>query len=256
MDEICSYLLKDLDLRKKTILEAAVGAGGTVLSWAKQIWEQGGTSRITAVDIDLSGGWPEKIRERLGIFARYVELREADIFNLDFIESESIDIINCSDTIIFLNPRPLKLTKALIEFRRILKSGGLLFITSEVPVDDESDFQWKRWNLSKAVYDLMGKTWATEPLKPELSTILSELGFRIYSSEEFPQKRDTRRYGNTMDEWREMMKKAISSVPFDELRNHLVEAVENVYSSVLSEGFLTRPAMYALKCQKVAGAGR
>jgi len=109
MSEFYDFVLEDLDLRNKLILDAAVGAGKATYFWAKRIYEQGGTSKIVSIDNDLPEVWKEKIETRLGEYGKYVELKEADIFDLNFLEDESVDIVNCDDTIVFLNPKPLRL---------------------------------------------------------------------------------------------------------------------------------------------------
>lgn len=59
-------ILSNLDLREKVILDAAVGTTNTTWFWARAVHDQGGRSRILAVDRNFDGGWPDKIRRRLG----------------------------------------------------------------------------------------------------------------------------------------------------------------------------------------------
>ncbi|HIH96739.1 MAG TPA: class I SAM-dependent methyltransferase, partial [Thermoplasmata archaeon] len=91
MSEFYDFVLEDLDLKNKFILDAAVGAGEATYFWAKRIYEQEGTSKIISIDNDLPGVWREKIKTRLGEYGKYVELKEADIFDLSFLEDESVD---------------------------------------------------------------------------------------------------------------------------------------------------------------------
>ena len=53
MSEFHDFVLKDLNLKNKIILDAAVGAGESTYFWAKRIHEQGGTSKIISIDNDL-----------------------------------------------------------------------------------------------------------------------------------------------------------------------------------------------------------
>ncbi|MBD3233187.1 MAG: hypothetical protein GF315_05635, partial [candidate division Zixibacteria bacterium] len=69
MDGIYEYILDDLNLSGKLILDAAVGAAGATYHWTKKISQQGGNSKIIAVDNDFSGGWKEKIKKRLGEYS-------------------------------------------------------------------------------------------------------------------------------------------------------------------------------------------
>ncbi len=254
MGKIHDFVLDGLDLRNKVILDAAVGAGVSTYFWAKAVHEQGGTSKIICVDNDLPQIWIDRIKKRLGEYSRYIELREADIFDLHFIKDESIDIVNCDDTIVFLNPRPLKLLTALKEFKRVLKPGGHLIITSEIPVESlenpDNEGQWRRWNLSKAIYDLKGETWSSEPLPEELKFALDILGFDVYAEKVFPSAKNSR-HKEVMDEWRELMLKDIEEIPWDnELKGALNKAVNRVYDKVMSDGFLMNPSIYVLKCKK------
>ena len=134
MSEFYDLVLEDSDLRNKIILDAAVGVGKSTYFWAKKVDEQGGTSKIISIDKSLSNECREKIKRHLGEYSKYVQLREADIFDLTFFEDGSIDIINCDNTIIFLNSKPLRLLSALKEFHRVLKLSGDLIITSEIPI--------------------------------------------------------------------------------------------------------------------------
>lgn len=255
MNGLYSYLLEGLDLTRKTILDAAVGAGHATRHLAEQVGRQGGTSRIIAIDNELPEAWIQSIRARLGPHARYVELREADIFDLASIEDGSIDIVNCHDTIVFLNPRPLKLLGALSEFRRVLKPDGLLLITSELPLDNdrpENQGQWRRWNLAKAISDLKGATWATEPLPQELKAALELQGMRVYDERVFPARRISD-YHDTIAEWRGLMLADVAALAWDSaLRDALVREIDRVCGKIRTDGFLMCPPRFVLKCRKLA----
>ena len=255
MNELYSYLLEGLDLTEKTVLDAAVGAGRATRRLAEEADRQGGTSRVIAIDNELPKTWIGSIRTRLGPYARYVELRQADIFDLASIESGSIDIVNCHDTIVFLNPRPLKLLGALGEFRRVLKPDGLLLTTSELPLENdrpENEGQWRRWNLAKAISDLKGATWATEPLPEELKAALELQGMRVYDERAFPARRSSD-YRDTIAEWRELMLADAAALPSDpDLRDALVREIDRVCHKIRTDGFLMCPARYVLKCRKLA----
>ncbi len=250
MSEFHDFVLKDLNLKNKIILDAAVGAGESTYFWAKRIHEQGGTSKIISIDNDLPEVWREKIKTKLEDYKKYVELKEADIFNLNFLESESIDIINCDDTIVFLNSKPLKLLRALKEFERVLKQNGILIITSEIPIEDENEGQWKRWNLAKAISDLKGKIWSSEPLPDEVKFALKLLGFKVYAEKIFPPRKNFK-YRECMNEWKEVMLRDIKELHWnDDLKNSLIESVNEVYNNVTKDGYLMNPSSYVLKCKK------
>lgn len=253
MSEFYDFVLEDLDLRNKLILDAAVGAGEATYFWAKKIYEQGGTSKIISIDNDLPGVWKEKIQTRLGEYGKYVELKEADIFDLSFLKDESVDIVNCDDTIVFLNPKPLRLLLALKEFERVLKSGGYLIISSEIPIEDlndpENEGQWRRWNLAKAIYCLKGENWSSEPWSEEVKFALKLIGFEVYAEKTFPERKSFK-YQDCMKEWKEVMLKNIEKIPWDSSKDALIKNVNEVYEKVKKDGYLMNPALYVLKCRK------
>ncbi len=246
------FAVEGLDLDKKTILDAAVGAGKATAFWAEKISQGGFSSRIIGVDIDLPSCWRKKIEERLGDHKNYVELIEGDIFHLDFLENESIDIINCADTIIFLNEKPLRLLQAFREFRRVLVPGGNLIITSEYSGKDMgvNEGQWRRWQLSKSIFELMGKTWSQEPEPQEIRGALEIMGFTITGERDFPAKR-IENFREVMDEWKNDMTESVEKLPWDDkFRQTIREEVKKVYQGVLKEGYLLGPAKFIIKARK------
>ncbi len=254
MEEFYEFVLEGLDLRNKVILDAAVGAGESTYFWAKRVHEQGGSSKIISVDNDLPQVWKDRIKTKLGEYSKYVELKEADIFNLSFLKDRSIDIVNCDDTIVFLNPKPLKLLLALKEFERVLKSGGHLIITSEIPVESydnpDNEGQWRRWNLAKAIYNLKGEIWSSEPLPDEVKFALQLIGFRVYAERIFPESKNFK-YQECMNEWKTMMLKDVEELPWNtHLKDALRKEIEETYSKVMKDGYLMNPALYVLKCKK------
>lgn len=253
MNSFYEFILEDLDLRNKIILDAAVGAGESTYFWAKRIDEQGGTSKIISVDNYLPKSCREEIKKRLGKYSKYVELKEGDIFDLSFLESESIDIINCNDTIVFLNSKPLKLLFAFNEFARVLKPGGHLIITSESPVDSnktETEGQWRRWNFAKAIYNLKEKTWATEPEPEEVKFALKLLGMKVYAEKTFPEHKMSH-YQDSISEWKEIMEKDIKGLPWDDsFKKSLEKQVRKIYKKIKKDGYLMCPPLWVIKCRK------
>ncbi|MFC1853540.1 class I SAM-dependent methyltransferase [candidate division CSSED10-310 bacterium] len=248
------YILQELDLDDKLILDAALGIGEATYAWARKVHQQGGKARIISIDLELPVEWRNKIELKLGDYAHYVELREGDIFCLDFLTDNSIDIINCDHTIVFLNPKPLKLLQAVQEFQRVLKPDGLLFITSEIPIPDhqdpENEGEWRRWNLARAVANLKGDTWSSEPLPAELTVALELFGFTISEQKIFPTEKN-HQYTPCLTEWKQTMLHEIASIPWqDALKNALLESIHEVCHKVQQDGYLKTPSFYMLKCRK------
>lgn len=251
------YAIADLKLDKKTILDAAVGAGKATAFWAERLSRLGCSSRIIGVDKDLPPEWRGKIQDRLAENIKYVELVEGDIFNLDFLADESIDIVNCADTIIFLNDRPLRLLQAFQEFKRVLVSGGHLIITSEYSSKnlEHDEGQWRRWYLSKGIFELTGKTWSVEPEPREVKKALEVLGFEITGERDFPPVK-INNYREIIDEWKNMMQEEIKEIPWsEEFRKTITAEVNKVYKRVAKDGYLLGPAKYVIKARKELAGG-
>ncbi len=251
MSELQDCIFAGLDLRGKVILDAATGAGGSTEVWARRLDAAGGGGRIISVDIDQPAHIVAGLTERLGSLSELVEIREADIFALEFLADGSVDIVNCDDTIIFLNDPPLRLLSALREFHRVLKPGGQLIITSELPVEREQEHmgQWRRWNLAKAVWALKGELWSSEPGPEEVVLALETVGFAITGQKRFPTKK-IEDYEPAMREWEEVMLAAIDELPWPELKESLRSSIAVVRKKVHDDGYLSVPPMYVIKCAK------
>lgn len=254
MGELHRFVLQDLDLKNKTILDAAIGAAEATLHWARAIHQQGGTSRIIAVDNDLNEMWQDRVHKRLGEYNRYVEFHAADIFHLDFIADGSIDIINCDDTVVFLDDPPLRLLAALREFKRVLKPGGLLFITSEelvsLTADPVHEGQWRRWQFNKTLAALKGKSYSSEPPAEHLKAALELLGFAVYDHRATAPGKWSDGLEAWIDEWRDDCRREIEALPWPSLKEALRQAADEVRNKIRADGFCVCPPMYVLKCRK------
>ncbi len=255
MNEIYEFALKDINFENRVILDAALGAGYATKLWAERIEEEEGTSKIIAVDtFDIPGEneeeWKKEVEERLGKLMKYVEIRKADIFNLNFLPDESVDIINCDDTLVFLNPKPLKVLQALGEFKRILKPGGILVIVTELPLENRNEGQWLRWNFAKGVYAMNGEIWSTEIEPEELKYALKLIGFEILDDREFPAKR-RENYKDTMDEWLRIIENYADKLPYSkDLQSAIKEEARRIYQKVKEDGYIMDPPYYVAKAKK------
>ena len=253
MSEINEYALENLSLRGKTVLDAATGVGGATEIWARRMDQQGGDGQIISIDIEQPEEIVARIKHRLGELRKYVEFREDDIFELATIKTESIDIINSDNTIVFLNPRPLRLLAALRKFHLVLKPGGKLIITSELPIDKEKQHmgQWKRWNLAKAVRALKGEVWSSEPHPQQVSDALEAVGFDVLGHRTVPTRKEED-YTKIMDEWELLMRAEIEEIPWPQLKKPLQQSVVQVREKVEEDGYLSVPPQYVVKCSKPA----
>lgn len=251
MPEFYNLLFNNLNLKYKRVLDAATGAGESLYYLAKEAEKQGNKTEIISVDIEQPQEWIEKIQKKLGPNSKLVNLIEADIFNLNTIPDNSIDIINCHDTLLFLNPKPLKIVSAFKEFRRVLKNDGILLITSELPLDDFSNEEYLgqlyRWNFAKAVMSLKNSCWSNEVYPEEITVLLEEMGFQLFEQHNFkPSKiKDVK---ETLIEWKVVMKDEIKNLDWNsEFRKALYTEVEKIYDKIENDGYMTAPSQFILK---------
>jgi len=252
------FAVSGLELADKTILDAGTGVGRATAFWAGCLEEQDYQSRIISVDLDLSPARKREVEDRLGSKSRFVELVEGDIRDLSFLQEGAVDIVSCSDTIIFLSDPPLSILRALAEFKRVLTTGGHLIITSEFPSTqlDQEEGQWARWQLIKSVAALQGTVYSTEFLPEELDLALQLWGFKVYDRHDFSPVKITE-FQPLLEEWRLMIMEQINNLPWDEgFRLSLQKEVDKICSRVQEDGYLMGPGKFVLKARKgLIGAG-
>ncbi len=244
------FVYTSTDFEDKRVLDAATGVGGATVRLAERLAEDGG-KEILSVDIDQEQDTVESIREDLDEKASFVTFIEDDIHSLKKVESKSIDIVLCDDTIIFLNRPPLAVLRAIKAFHRVLREGGELIIVSELPDTPDASHtgEWRRWHLAKALFELRGETFA-ESIPPEtLKEALSCSGFIVKGEETSPGWMNTD-YEHIIEEWEAIMHHEITLLPFEELKRPFREAVDRVKIQVEEDGYLDAPGKYAIKCIK------
>jgi ubiquinone/menaquinone biosynthesis C-methylase UbiE len=245
--------LSGLDLKSKVVLDCAIGAGESTYYWAREIDRQGGTSMIIGCDLSLNDDDRMVIQNNLKEFSKYVQLRELDITELSTISSNSIDYINCDDTLVFLALTVGKLEKTVRGFYRVLKGKGIIVINSEIPMEySEIPFeqnQVRRWNLAKAIYALNGEVWSSEPGYPEVKSLLQNNGFEII--DEMQQKPFKQANANDcLLEWENIMNRKINGLRVShELKRELTNEVVRIKEAVIDNG-MACPGYYSIKSQK------
>ena len=262
--ELYEYLTADLDLEGKLILDAALGMGKAARRWAEALKKSGADGsggdgdgvggEIISVDKELSKKHRRRVKSVLGDYSHNVRLKEADIFDLNFLQDGVVDIINCHDTIIFLNDRPLRLLAALKEFKRVLKPGGKLLITSEMPPDPgedpEAEGEWKRLTLLEALHTLTGKNFADFIHPDELKIALELLDFSICERRIFPGERNEDSYKLPLHESEEIVEEKIAQLPWSaELKKALRNEMDELCRRVEEEGYLKAPDKFVMKAE-------
>ena len=132
------------DVKSKTILEIGC-AGGVLTEW---LIDEG--ANVTAIDI--SEKMVEYTKKRVGSKAKVIV---ADVSKpLDFIESESIDMIVASLVLHYIS----NWLPVFDEFKRILKKDGSIVISTHHP---HADWRWfdKKNYFKKELYE---DTWTIE----------------------------------------------------------------------------------------------
>ncbi len=250
-DEIHDYILSDLGLNNSRILDAATGAGQSTQYLAEYIHHHDVNSEIISIDCDLSKEWIAKLTTKLGPLSKYVNFSECNIFEMPF-ENKVFDVINCHDTLIFLNQPSLKITDALLEFKRVLKLSGTLIITSELAPEKDTDLlEWRRWNLSKAISCLLGRTWCDQMHYTELKSLLKILCFEIIDCKQFSARKNEN-IEDLVQEWKEMNIKRVQDFNYsNKLHDSIVEEMEQICSEIFNRGYLYSPSKYVIKCKKI-----
>ena len=172
MAKTFSHLIK---LNHPTVvLEAGCGRGQLTLPLLKNLPEK---TKLTGVDSSRGPytGWLEELQVRVGQLglADRVQLVQADVRKMSRIRSETIDIIISNELLCDL-PQESQLKKALSEFRRVLRPGGLMV-----------HGEWSSFPENKA-QSLMIKHWPSwNP--DQLFRIMTKAGFRNFLTTYFDQ---------------------------------------------------------------------
>ena len=242
------YMFKDINFSGLTIMDAATGAGKATMLLARKLMEGGGKGNVISIDIDPET-FPE-VKKKLGELARFVEFVKADLTNMSQIKSESMDLIVCTATLCALNHRPLKALRGLSEFYRTLKKGGLLIISEEYPLPKatkpEEEVQVMRWQMYKAVAELVDGEHYTEIYPGELEFAAKLVGFRDIEWRRFEGGQLRK---DTIDEGKEVMPKIIKKIGDEQLQKAFLNLMQKVWKKFEKEGGIS-PPLYVMRMRK------
>jgi ubiquinone/menaquinone biosynthesis C-methylase UbiE len=193
------YFWKDVDLDGKVLLDAGTGFGVTTSEIAKRILPTK-RSRIISVDIDSES--LEQVRKLLSQELKdLITFIRADLSSMPEISTESVDVIISTRTLADINSIPCRLTRALVEFRRILKPNGRVVLSDECPVlkarSAEESVAVARWQLAKAISHIVGGPHANEIEPEDVEFTMKLTGFKdcrwaVFAGEEISERRINR----------------------------------------------------------------
>jgi len=175
------YFWRDIDVNGKVVLDAGTGFGYTTLEIAKRLSTSELKGKIVSVDIDSeSFKSARKLLENAGL-QNLVTFVKADLSSMPEIGNAQIDVVISTATICAINSYADRVTKALSEFYRVLKEGGQIVLSDECPLPKarfaEEKVAVMRWQLIKAISDLLGDRHINEVEPEDLEFIARLVGF-------------------------------------------------------------------------------
>jgi ubiquinone/menaquinone biosynthesis C-methylase UbiE len=236
------YFWQNVDLKGKVILDAGTGFGVTTLEIAERIRFQKPKGKIISVDIDpLSFELARKRLLEKGLLDLVIFVK-ADLCHMPNIQNGSVDIVISTRTISDINSYPCRLTKAISEFYRVLKKGGQIVLSDELPlvkaICKNEKVAVMRWQLVKAISHLTGRPHPNEVEPDDLEFIANLVGFKECRYAVFKGKAITkRRIGHFLKRATEMATK----IDDLKLRNAFLEKIKAVEETFRKEGGFLAP---------------
>ena len=246
-----AFLWEDINLNEKTVLEGGTSWGNTTSIIAEKVKANNWKTKLISVDIDDSHF--DEIQGRLAGYFEEFSLRKGDLSDLHFIPSDSMDIVICNYTLSSVNQFPLRAVKALQEFYRVLKPGGSLIITEEMPiwsVDNEAYEYWsKRSRIIKSISVLKAMAHFNEMHPQDLEESLKLVGFRNIKKHEFNEKINSEMATKFLDKRKQTLIKGLNDLENENLTKGYVELTEKLVQEFENKKEFLAPA-YILKAVK------
>lgn len=245
------YLWENLSLHNKTVLEGGTSWGNTTHRIAEKVREQGWKTRLISVDIDDDHF--NQIGKDLSSSFQELQLRRADLSQLDFLDDNSIDVIICNYTLSSVNQFPLRAVKALREFFRVLKPEGQLIIMDEMPIWSVENRDYPYWSqrlrVIKSISVLKAMAHFNEIHPLDLEETLEVVGFKKIHYQEFKEVIDAALATRFLDKRKQTLLKGINDIENDHLTKGFVEITEKLVKELEQEKEFSAPA-YILKASK------
>lgn len=245
------FLLRGIDLDGKVVLEGGTSWGNTTDWIARKVSDNGWNTELISVDIDDDHF--KEIEERLEGTFQSLKLWKGDLSNLDFIDDESIDVIICNYTLSSVDQFPMRALRAVKEFYRVLKPGGHLLITEEMPiwsVDVTSYPYWsKRLRIIKSISVLRGMSHFNEIHPTDLEETMKISGFKDLAWEEFVEKIDADRATRFLDKRKQTLVQGSTDLTSEKINEGFTEMTEALVKEFEDTEEFSAPA-YVLRGRK------
>lgn len=241
-------MMKPLVVRDLVVLDAGTGEGAMTTFLAEQI----GNGVIISVDLD-----PSSLEVTRGELCKEnlldkVSLHEADLRNLEFVETRSIDLVVAYGTLGTIEDyTPEGTISVLREFFRVLKPGAFLCMTGELDIEGEGDdaqVTYKRFErLERAIAELIGDShevnWSPEWVKDRLE----EIGFEdIYWKKMDDGIALESRY---LKSWSSHLRPCIHRIASCDLQTAFLRELDDIEKAARISGFMGNP-VYAIYARK------
>ena len=245
------FLWDGIDLNGKMVLEGGTSWGNTTDIIAKKVRENKWSTDLVSIDIDDSHF--SEIESRLQKDFNNLSLRRGDLSSLGFIEDQSIDVIICNYTLSSVDQFPMRALSALKEFYRVLKPGGDLLITEEMPiwsVDSSSYPYWsKRLRIIKSISVLRGMSYFNEIHPKDLEIALKTVGFKNIIWDEFTEKINAERATKFLDKRKQTLIKGLDDLDNKKVNEGLTELSEKLLKEFSGTEDFSAPG-YVLRTKK------